>query len=150
MFGNMWRKCNMNNWVGSGRLTKEPEVRYSAGSNPQAVARYTLAVERRFKRDGQPDADFISCVAFGRPAEFAEKYLTKGMKILVRGEIRTGSYTNKEGKKIYTTDVVIENQEFAESKKPQDKPQKNQNPVYQDYDGFMDVKPGEMDELAFV
>lgn len=140
----------MNNWVGSGRLTKEPEVRYSAGSNPQAVARYTLAVERRFKREGQPDADFISCVAFGKPAEFAEKYLTKGMKILVRGEIRTGSFTNREGKKVYTTDVVIENQEFLESKKSQDKPQKKQKPVEQDDDGFMTIPDGIEDELPFL
>ena len=136
----------MNLWVGSGRLTKDPDVRYSAGSNPQAVARYTLAVDRRFKREGQPDADFISCVAFGKPAEFAEKYLTKGMKILVRGEIRTGSYTNKEGRKVYTTDVVIENQEFVESKKQEKSAPKAES----SNDGFMSIPDNIEDEMPFL
>ncbi|MBR5116496.1 MAG: single-stranded DNA-binding protein [Lachnospiraceae bacterium] len=102
-----------------GRLTRDPDIRYSQGENASAVARYTLAVDRRFVRRDNPDAqtaDFIGCVAFGKAAEFAEKYLHKGTKIAVTGRIQTGSYTNKEGQKVYTTDVVVEEQEFAESK----------------------------------
>ena len=111
----------MNIVVLMGRLTRDPEVRYSAGENPMAIARYTLAVDRRFKRDGdQQTADFIPCVAFGRAAEFAEKYFHQGIRITVNGRIQTGSYTNKEGNKVYTTEVVVENQEFAESKAASD------------------------------
>lgn len=99
-----------------GRLTRDVEIKYSQGDNPMAVARYTLAVDRRFKRDGQPTADFISCVAFGKSAEFAEKYFHNGMKIAVSGRIQTGNYTNKDGQKVYTTDVIVEEQEFCESK----------------------------------
>lgn len=106
----------MNKVVLMGRLTRDIEVRYSTGENPMAVARYTLAVPRKFKREGEADADFISCVAFGKAAEFAEKYFRQGTKIVVTGRIQTGSYTNKEGQKVYTTDVIIEEQEFAESK----------------------------------
>ena len=99
-----------------GRLTRDPEVRYSQASEPMAIARYTLAVDRRFKKDGEATADFINCVAFGKNGEFAEKYLHKGVKIAVSGRIQTGSYTRQDGTKAYTTDVVIEEQEFAESK----------------------------------
>ena len=99
-----------------GRLTRDPDVRYSQGETPLAIARYTLAVDRRFKRNGEQDADFINCVAFGRTAEFAEKYLKQGTKMVVSGRIQTGSYTNKDGQRVYTTDVVVEEQEFAESK----------------------------------
>ena len=99
-----------------GRLTRDPEVRYSQGENQTAIGRYTLAVDRRFKRDGEPSADFISCVCFGKSAEFAEKYFHQGLKITISGRIQTGSYTNKDGMKVYTTDVVVEEQEFAESK----------------------------------
>lgn len=106
----------MNKVILMGRLTRDPEVRYSAGENATAVGRYTLAVDRRFKQEGQQSADFISCVTFGRNAEFAEKYLRRGIKIAITGRIQTGSYTNKEGQKIYTTDVIVEEQEFAESK----------------------------------
>ena len=106
----------MNKVILMGRLTRDPEVRYSAGDNSMAVARYTLAVNRRYQRDGEQGADFISCVAFGKNAEFAEKYMKKGMKIAVAGRIQTGNYTNRDGQKVYTTDVVIEEQEFAESK----------------------------------
>ena len=108
----------MNKVMLMGRLTKDPEVRYSQGENPMAVARYSLAVDRRgAKKDGEQTADFINCVAFGKTGEFAEKYLHKGTKIVVIGRIQTGSYTNKEGQKVYTTDVVVEETEFAESKK---------------------------------
>ena len=106
----------MNKVILMGRLTKDPEVRYAQGSEPLAVARYTLAVNRRFKRQGEQDADFIGCVAFGKSAEFAERYLHKGTKIVATGRIQTGSYVNKDGVKVYTTDVVVEDQEFAESK----------------------------------
>lgn len=110
----------MNKVILMGRLTRNPEVRYSAGDSSMAIARYTLAVDRRFTRRGEDNngatADFIPCVAFGRSAEFAEKYFHQGMRVLITGHIQTGSYTNKEGQKIYTTDVVIEDQEFADSK----------------------------------
>jgi single-strand DNA-binding protein len=107
----------MNKVILMGRLTRDPDVRYSQGETPMAIARYTLAVDRRFKRDGdEQTADFISCVAFGKSGEFAEKYLKKGTKICVVGRIQTGSYTNKDGVKVYTTDVVVEEHEFAESK----------------------------------
>ncbi|MCI8375479.1 MAG: single-stranded DNA-binding protein [Lachnospiraceae bacterium] len=106
----------MNKVILMGRLTRDPDVRYSQGENATAVARYTLAVDRRFRRDGDQTADFIGCVAFGRQAEFAEKYLRQGTKIAITGRIQTGSYTNREGQKVYTTDVVVEEQEFAESK----------------------------------
>lgn len=106
----------MNKVILMGRVTRDIEVRYTSGENQMAVARYSLAVPRRFKRDGEADADFINCVAFGKQAEFAEKYFHKGIKIVISGRIQTGSYTNRDGQKVYTTDVVIEEQEFAESK----------------------------------
>ena len=110
----------MNKVILMGRLTRDPEVRYSQGDNAMAIARYSLAVDRRgSKKDSgsnEQTADFINIVAFGKAGEFAEKYLHKGTKVLVTGRIQTGSYTNKEGQKVYTTDVVAEDQEFAESK----------------------------------
>ena len=106
----------MNKVILSGRLTAEPEVRYSSGENPAAVAKYHLAVDRRYKKGGESAADFIRCVAFGSNAEFTEKYLHKGMKMVITGRIQTGSYTNREGQKVYTTDVIVEGQEFAEKK----------------------------------
>ena len=106
----------MNKVILMGRLTRDPEVRYSAGENSLAIARYTLAVDRRFKRDGEATADFISCVVFGKQAEVAEKYFRQGIRIVVSGRIQTGSYTNRDGVKVYTTEVVVEEQEFAESK----------------------------------
>ena len=106
----------MNKVILMGRLTRDPEVRYSAGENALAIARYTLAVDRSFRRDGEATADFISCVVFGKQAEFAEKYFRQGFRIVVSGRIQTGSYTNRDGVKVYTTEVVVEEQEFAESK----------------------------------
>ena len=111
----------MNKVILMGRLTRDPEVRYTQGENSMAIARYTLAVDRRFTRNrdnsgDQQTADFISCVAFGKSGEFVEKYCHKGTKLVVTGRIQTGSYTNKEGQKVYTTEVVAEDQEFAESK----------------------------------
>lgn len=104
----------MNKVILMGRLTKDPETRYSG---ELAISRYSIAVDRRIKREKEPTADFIDCVAFGKNGEFAEKYLKKGTKILVTGRIQTGSYTDKNGKKVYTTDIVVEDHEFAESKK---------------------------------
>ena len=131
-----------------GRLTRDPEVRYSQGENSTAIARYTLAVDRRFRRnnDGEQTADFIGCVAFGRSAEFAEKYFRQGLKVIVTGRIQTGSYTNKEGQKVYTTDVVVEEQEFAESKKSQGYGMNGEGPAG---DGFMNVPDGVDEELPF-
>ena len=133
-----------------GRLTAEPDVRYSQGDNPTAVAKYTLAVDRRFKRDGEPTADFIRCTVFGKPAEFTEKYFRKGTKICISGRIQTGSYTNRDGQKIYTTDVIVEEQDFAESKAAaaQNKSQSGPSPYgpSPDADGFMNIPDGIDDE----
>ena len=106
----------MNKVILMGILTRDPEIRYSQGERSTAVARYSLAVNRTFKRDGEPDADFINCVAFGRQAEFAEKYFHKGIRIVITGRIQTGSYTNKDGVRVYTTDIIVDDQEFADSK----------------------------------
>lgn len=106
----------MNKVILMGRLTRDPDVRYSAGENALAIARYTLAVDRRFRRDGEATVDFIPCVVFGRSAEFAERYFRQGMRVTISGRIQTGSYTNNEGNRVYTTEVVVEAQEFAESK----------------------------------
>ena len=107
----------MNKAIEIGRLTRDPEVRYTTGANGNmAIARYTLAVDRRTKKDGEQNADFIPCVAFGKAGEFAEKYFRKGMKVAVTGRIQTGSYTNRDGQRVYTTDVIVEEQEFAESR----------------------------------
>lgn len=128
----------MNKVVLMGRLTRDPEIRYSAGDNPTCIAKYSLAVNRRFKKD---EADFINCVAFGKQGEFAEKYLKQGTKIVISGRIQTGSYTNRDGNKVYTTDIIIEEQDFAESKAtPQAEPKK---------DDFMDVPDGIESELPF-
>jgi len=134
-----------------GRLTRDPEVRYSQGAEPMAVARYTLAVDRRGRRDenGQ-NADFISCVAFARNAEFAEKYFRKGTKIAITGRIQTGSYNDREGRKVYTTDVVIEDQEFAESKSSQNGGNTQAPPEQSNAgDGFMNIPDGIDEELPF-
>ena len=147
----------MNKVVLMGRLTRDPEVRYSQGENALAIARYTLAVDRRFRRnnDGEQTADFIGCVAFGRSAEFAEKYFRQGLKVIVTGRIQTGSYTNKEGQKVYTTDVVVEDQEFAESKASASnneggfQPQAQSAPTAPAGDGFMNIPDGIDEELPF-
>ncbi len=136
----------MNKVVLMGRLTSNPEIRYTTGKNPTSVARYTLAVDRRYKRQGDDQtADFINCVVFGRGAEFAENYLHQGTKIVAVGRIQTGSYTNKDGQRVYTTDVVVEEQEFAESKganRERAAPSQT-GPVQTAEDGFMDVPEGE-------
>lgn len=144
----------MNKVILMGRLTRDPEVRYSAGTEPIAIARYTLAVDRRYHKDtDEQTADFISCIAFRQKAEFAEKYLQKGTKIILVGHIQTGSYTNREGQKVYTTDVVVDEQEFAESKSAgnQDTQQKAAECPYPpvDNDDFMRI-PDDIDaDLPF-
>lgn len=139
----------MNKVILCGRLTKDPEVRYSSGDKQTAIARYNLAVDRRFKRQGEEQtADFINCVVFGRGAEFAENYLHQGTKIIAEGRIQTGSYINKDGKRVYTTDVVVENQEFAESKASASnneggfQPQAQSAPTAPAGDGFMNIPDG--------
>ena len=138
------------------RLTRDPEVRYSQGENATAVARYTLAVDRRFNRNNdEQTADFINCVAFGRSGEFAEKYLHKGTKIAITGRIQTGSYTNKDGVRVYTTDVVVEDQEFAESKNASAAnggyapAERNDSAPAAAGDGFMNIPDGIDEELPF-
>lgn len=137
----------MNKYIGLGRLTREPDVRYTQGNEPIAVARYTLAIDRPVKKEGEQTADFISCVAFGKNAEFAEKYLKKGTKILIEGRIQTGSYTNNDGQRVYTTEVVVEHHEFAESK-GSDGFSKINAPIERDT-GFMNVPEGIDDDLPF-
>lgn len=143
----------MNKVILMGRLTRDPEVRYGTGENSTAVARYTIAIDRRFKRDGEQSADFISCVTFGRNAEFAEKYLRQGTKIVLTGRIQTGSYTNRDGQKVYTTDIVVEEQEFAESKAATagNGGQNNYSrpAAAADAEGFMNIPDGIDDELPF-
>lgn len=163
----------MNKVILMGRLTADPEVRYTQGEKPMAVARYTLAVNRRFKRNDEQEADFIRCIAFGKQAEFVEKYLKKGIQILIAGRIQTGSYTNKEGMKVYTTEVVVEEHNFTESKGSQNhsgnnagqnhgnastnnanqSPNRGNNSVpsgnpFPD-DGFMNIPDGLEEELPF-
>ncbi|MDD6684878.1 MAG: single-stranded DNA-binding protein [Lachnospiraceae bacterium] len=159
----------MNKVILMGRLTRDPIVRYSSGENPQAVARYTLAVDRRFRRQNDDQtADFISCVAFGRQGEFAEKYLHQGTKIVVSGRLQTGSYTKNDGTRVYTTDVVIEEQDFAESKSVSSENAASYQPPQgvpapapaqasggsgsapaADPDGFMNIPDGIDEELPF-
>ena len=139
----------MNKVILIGRLTRDPEVRYSQGSEPSAVARYSLAVDRKFKREGEQEADFINCVAFGKNGEFAEKYLHKGVKIAITGRIQTGSYTNKDGAKVYTTDVVVEEHEFAERKQDNEASAPAPAPSSNDGSEFMSIPEGVVDELPF-
>jgi single-strand DNA-binding protein len=133
----------MNNWNGIGRTTSDPEVRYSG---EMAIAKFTLAVDRRFKKEGETTADFIRCVAFGKNGEFAEKYIKKGAKIGITGRIQTGSYDDKDGKKVYTTDIVVEEFTFCESKGNQEG--KQESAPKTDSDGFMSIPDG-IEELPF-
>lgn len=139
----------MNKVILVGRLTRDPEVRFSQGENAMAIARYTIAVNRRVKREGDPEADFIRCVVFGRAAEFAEKYFRQGLRIAISGRIQTGSYTNKEGVKVYTTEVVVEEQEFAESMAEREHMQTPASTPESSGDGFMNVPDGIDEELPF-
>ena len=151
----------MNKVILMGRLTRDPEVRYTSGENSLAIARYTLAVDRKIRKDGDATADFIPCVVFGRSAEFVEKYFRKGLKITIAGRIQTGSYTNRDGQKVYTTEVVVEDQEFAESKASSDSyaaahPRTEAAPATSmpspsaaSADGFMNIPDGIDEELPF-
>lgn len=146
----------MNKVILLGRLVREPETRYGGANDSMAVCRYTLAVDKKFKKDGEATADFINCISFGKIAEFAEKYFTKGLRVAVSGRIQTGSYTNRDGQRVYTTDVVVEEQEFAESKAASDA---NAGSNYQAAstpapsapagDGFMNIPDGIDEELPF-
>jgi single-strand DNA-binding protein len=154
----------MNKVILCGRLTRDPDIRYSQGDRQMAIARYTLAVDRRGRRagndDGQQTADFIQCVAFDRAAEFAEKYLRQGTKLIVSGRIQTGSYTNRDGQRVYTTDVIVEEQEFAESRNASSQNSGNSGfasgfqqresvspaPIEDAGDGFMNIPDGVEDE----
>ena len=153
----------MNKVILMGRLTRDPDVRYSNGEQATAVARFTLAVDRRVaRRDGEQTADFIGCVAFGRTAEFVEKYFRQGMRMVISGRIQTGSYTNRDGQKVYTTDVVVEEVEFAESKASQERSGASAGMpttagttpggaagLTTDKDGFMNIPDGIDEELPF-
>lgn len=130
----------MNKTLLIGRTTKDPDIRYTQSEQPMTIARFNLAVDRRFKKEGEQSADFISCVAFGKTAEFIEKYVFKGTKIAVEGRIQTGNYTNNDGNKVYTTDVVVEQVEFAGSKTDSKSAAKESN------DDFMNVADGLDDE----
>jgi len=150
----------MNKVILMGRLTRDPDIRYSNGETATAVARFTLAVDRRFaKKDNDQSADFIGCVAFGKNAEFIEKYFHQGMKVTICGRIQTGSYVNRDGVKVYTTDVVVEEQEFAESKAASashssmgggyQTPMPEPSPSNAEGDGFMNIPDGIDEELPF-
>ena len=141
----------MNRVILMGRLTRDPEVSYTSGERSMAIARYTLAIDRTIKKQGEQSADFINCVAFSKAAEFAEKYFRQGMRVLVSGRIQTGSYTNKEGQKVYTTEVIIDTQEFADSKGASDSGGRYQGSTSQskssaNSDGFMNIPDGVDDE----
>ena len=148
----------MNKVILMGRITRDPEVRYAQNGDKQmAIARFSLAVDRKVKAEGQQSADFINCVAFGKIGEFVEKYLVKGTKIALTGRIQTGSYTNKDNQKVYTTDIVAEEIEFAESKKGMSEADKNARDnasmqaagITTDEDGFMNIPDGIEEELPF-
>lgn len=140
----------MNKVILLGRLTRDAQTRYTEGTEPMAISRFTLAVDRRTQRDQkEQSADFISCVAFGKTGQFFEKYGQKGTKFAVEGRIQTGSYTNREGHKVYTTDVVIETAEFAESKAAAGENQQRPQPAPDNGDGFMSIPDGIDDELPF-
>ncbi|NSE32740.1 single-stranded DNA-binding protein [Faecalicatena fissicatena] len=145
----------MNKVILMGRLTRNPEMRNSNGESNTAIARYTLAVDRRYKREGDVTADFISCVAFGRSAEFAEKYFRQGLKVVITGRIQTGSYTNRDGNKVYTTDVVVEDQEFVEmrmaaaQRNREESSQERPEPMPVDENGFMTLPEDFDEELPF-
>lgn len=141
---NKRKEEKLNKFIGVGRLTKDPDVRYTQGSQPMAVARYKLAIDRKVKRDNEPSADFIPCIAFGKPAEFAQKYLHQGIKIAIVGRIQTGSYKDREGRTIYTTDVIVEEQEFCEKKEQADA--QAAEPPKEVAEGFMEI-PDDIDDM---
>ena len=137
----------MNKVILMGRMTRDPEVRYSQGENATAIARFNLAVDRRFKREGEPTADFISCVAFGKTAEVVEKHCKQGTKLVIEGRWQTGNYTNKDNVKVYTNDCMVESLEFAESKAAAQN--SRTEPAQTDSDGFMNIPDGLEEGLPF-
>lgn len=145
----------MNKVILLGRLVRDPETRYGGANDSMAVCRYTLAVDKKFKKDGEATADFINCISFGKIAEFAEKYFTKGLRVAVSGRIQTGSYTNRDGQKVYTTDVVVDEHEIAQSRSEASNQQEgNRQPEISPYgedkgNGFMNIPDGIDDELPF-
>ena len=150
----------LNHATFCGRTTRDPEIRYTQGSKPMCIARYTLAVDRKFKKDGEQTADFIPCTAFGKAAEFAEKYVKKGTKLIVSGRFQSGAYTNRDGQKVYTLDLIAEEQEFAESKNasagnssvpssPATSPASALAPSIPGVDSFVNVPDGIDEELPF-
>ena len=140
----------MNKVIMMGRLTRDPEVRYSQGANALSVAKYSLAVDRRFKREGEPDADFFNCTVFGKGAEFAEKYLKKGTKIVISGRLQQDNYTNRNGEKVYSVQIIVDEQEFAESKNAQAGNGGGFTPAPGNAgDGFMNIPDAMEDELPF-
>lgn len=141
----------MNKIILMGRLTRDPEVRYSQGESSLAIGRFSLAVDRRFKRQGEADADFFNCTAFGKQAEFVEKYLKQGIKILVTGRVQNDNYTNKEGQKVYSVQIIVEEMEFAESKNAatNNENQWQAPPVQQQNDGFVNIPTDLAEELPF-
>ena len=132
----------MNHVVLIGRLVRDPEIRYSQGEKPMAIAKYTLAVDRKYKRENEPTADFIRCIAFGKNAEFAEKYMTQGRKFAVEGSIQTGSYQNKDGQTVYTTDIIVSGQDFCDSKPASSGNSGNYAWATTDSEGFMNIPDG--------
>ena len=142
----------MNKAIMIGRLTRDPDIRYTQGENQTAIARFSLAVDRRWKREGEPDADFFNCTAFGRQAEFAEKYLKKGTKIAIIGRVQNDNYTDRNGQKVYSVQIMVEEMEFAESKSKNaeagQQDRSSERPSYEG-NGFMTIPEGTEDELPF-
>lgn len=142
----------MNKIIIMGRLTRDPDIRYTQGENQTAIARFSLAVDRRWKREGEPDADFFNCTAFGRQAEFVEKYLKKGTKIAITGRIQNDNYTDRNGQKVYSVQIMVEEMEFAESKSKNveagQQDRSSERPSYEG-NGFMTIPEGTEDELPF-
>lgn len=147
----------MNKVIMMGRLTRDPEVRYSQGASQTAIARFSLAVDRRWKREGEPDADFFNCTVFGRQADFVEKYLRQGTKVVITGRIQNDNYTNKEGQKVYSVQIIVDEIEFAESKNaaasnagaPAYQADSRPSPSQAAGDGFMSIPDGAEEELPF-
>ena len=141
----------MNKAIMIGRLTRDPDIRYTQGENQTAIARFSLAVDRRGKREGEPDADFFNCTAFGRQAEFVEKYLKKGTKIAITGRVQNDNYTDRNGQKVYSVQIIVEEMEFAEGKRNAEAGQQDRSSERPSYegDGFMAIPEGTEDELPF-
>lgn len=147
----------MNKVIMMGRLTRDPEVRYSQGASQTAIARFSLAVDRRWKREGEPDADFFNCTVFGRQADFVEKYLRQGTKVVITGRVQNDNYTNKEGQKVYSVQIIVEEIEFAESKNAAGgtvggssyQADSRPSPSQAAGDGFMSIPDGAEEELPF-